>query len=137
MRGFLSILAAALILVGVGHVLTAPADSVIHTLDLEYCVQEAPTLTPRLPDEGLPLGALGCDKGRCPCAPRLETRTIEREATRAVTITQSAAGGDGQGQGRRHVVIRAVVGACKTIGGILGHDRRVARRQARQDARRE
>jgi len=138
MRGFLSILAVSLILIGAGSVLTAPAATETHTLDLAYEVQDmpsdaaTPTATQKavVPDVLL-ASAGGCANGCCPYAPRIETRKVEREQTKTVTTTETACSESNE-RSRRRPVVGAVCGAGKVVRGIFGHDRRAARRAARR-----
>lgn len=138
MRGFLSILAVSLILIGAGSVLTAPAATETHALDLSYEVQDVPTnaAAPAATQEAIVpdvlLASAGCcANGCCPYAPRVETRKVEREQTETVTTTETACSECNE-RSRRHPVVGAVCGAGKAVRGIFGHDRRAARRAARR-----
>ncbi len=127
MRQVLSVLCAIMLLTGAGQLMTAPAGQIIEvpvTANVQP-VATTPTQTPTLPDKLLLVGGGGRSGGVCPLGGDCGAANNKPADTAAVSD------GDDDG-GRRRPVVRVAVGAGKIVRGILGHQRRVARREARR-----
>ena len=126
MRGTIAIFSVLLIFAGIGQMLTAPADDG-QTAAAPWATHNYADPAPvgQLAALTRPTGAGGCPSGLCPLQ-----RVKEREVKKTVTTTVSD---EGNSQGRQRIVATTVAGVLKRGAGILGRDRRVARRENRRD----
>lgn len=122
MKGFLTALAVACVLIGLGDILTAPAATETHLLDLTYDVLDVADTTaetgalpfiPTLPTAKPVSMTNTCSGGRCSIANRSAATEVKRETTRLVTRHEEAS----LTRGERHR--RPIAGAVRTLKRAL------------------
>jgi hypothetical protein len=124
MKSFAGLICCCLLIGAIGQLQTAPAE-------LMSSATAATRLPPATNDQGV-IGSIpidlaslkrpdsaggGCAAGCCPAA------------TTAPNVAATEATDEG---GRKHRIVGAVASVGKSVRGLLGHDRRVARRSARR-----